>query len=551
MQAFAITPKRLTLYAAALALAALVVTVVAASFATGSALAQAPTGNEYPTPKPCGPGQDNYPANHDEVVSSGHYALFDAYWQRLSGPEPDGNLHNNLCPPAARHKEVPVGRGQTKEVTTLSASNIDLRHTIIHVTDQHKVEVAANNDAAGTTKISLEKYNALGEALGIPEGGPVPANTQVHWLRLEDPDHNIEPSSLVLGFSTGKLQKQYWAHLDAEGEKLGEAFQYELENVEYSGPHASDQPRVLTYWEPELGSDVVWNSFDTDVNAMPQGPEEYEHLEWVFTHPGTYFLEVHLKGHVRQTKPEGAGDDWQQITPNTTVTSEVKTYVIHVGPLTVNDKPMLGVMRSVNEHAMAGAKVGDPVKVFTTDDDKLNCAIVHLYTDRFGAEATDGGCQVTVKNGALLDYETKQTYHLLLGVSDGKDHENNDEVDKTFDHTIVVQVSLIDRHPGITVVVDNENPQVGESVRITANYNDIHQGYVADSGDWEIKFVENNSLWPMNSDDNGNAVFDVNPGTAGARHYEIVFQYNTQVDGLTENHRHTADLTINWLPNSR
>ena len=214
-----------------------------------------------------------------------------------------GTLNNNLCPPAAQHSEKNV-RGKKVEVTRLSPTDIDLRTTIIHVDDTHKAFVKAETDKNDTTNLSLAKYDRVRKGLGLvgPNGEdlPVPDNTQVYWLRLEDSALGTQPSSLVLGFSTGQFDEKYW------NKPNGSAFQYELEAVRYYGPHTDDLPHVLAYWEPDLGSNLVWDSFDTDVNAMPLGAGEYEHLEWVFTHPGTYVLEVHLKGHVRQSKPADA-----------------------------------------------------------------------------------------------------------------------------------------------------------------------------------------------------------------------------------------------------
>ena len=107
--------------------------------------------------------------------------------------------------------------------------------------------------------------------------------------------------------------------------------------MRYHGPHADKLPQVLTYWEPDLGSGLVWNSLDTDVNEMPLNAGEYEHLEWVFTHPGTYVLEVHLKGHVRTEKPsdwnEAVDGTWKKLDDKeTTITSEVREYTFQVGP---------------------------------------------------------------------------------------------------------------------------------------------------------------------------------------------------------------------------
>ena len=353
-------PRKITFYGAVLTLSALVIAVLAVTLATGPAWAGV-VGN---VPDPCGPGRDNFPDNPAAQKTTGHYALFDAYWLPADlgdDAEKDGTLNNNLCPPSAKHEDKTV-RGKTIEETTLTPTDIDLRTTIIHVDNTHKAFVVKNNSEAGDDKLSLARYAGVDRALGLGIYDDVPAGTQVHWLRLEDPDLGVEPSSLVLGFSTGLLKDDYWRHDDEHGNRHGEyPFQYELESVRYYGQHANQLPQVLTFWEPGGAEGVlVWNSLDTDVNAMPLEAGEYEHLEWVFTHPGTYVLEVHLKGHVRQSNPNPADTTWKPITAkDTTVTSEVREYVFQVGPLTLNHDPVFQVVRSVKENTAVGTVVGD------------------------------------------------------------------------------------------------------------------------------------------------------------------------------------------------
>ena len=533
------------------------VMLLAGGFAAGSAQAQAGPGE---TPKLCGPGQslDNYPDEPAEVKSQGHYALFDAYWlpaEGLGDDANDGTLNNNLCPPAAQHSEK-MSRGKTVEVTTLSSTDIDLRSTIIQVGNQHLADVVAKNAQAGTTKLSLQKYEGVARALGLGENvDTVPDGTpQVYWLRLED--GNIPASNLVLGFSAGHLSENHWRHDNAEGTQISEnAFQYELEAVRYHGPHASKLPQVLTYWEPELGSGLVWNSLDTDVNSMPLGAGEYEHLEWVFTHPGTYVLEVHLKGHVRQSKPDGAGADWAKITEkDTTVTSEVREYTFQVGPLTVNDSPAFGVMRSVEENSAGGTKVGDPIKVFTNDNDALTYSLAGVGADKFNTDSVAGGAQITVADGAALDYEGKRTYDLVLSVSDGKDHENNPERVSTVDDTIVVQITLVDVPPSIALNVPTADPRVGDSVTIRASYLEL-QGYVPASADWSIRFLDANGNTVrtafMTFEPDGHGEYTLTATGAGTQKYQVLLEYDIRGRyNYPVNQSLTADFSINWLPAS-
>ena len=554
-------PNRFKLYGAGLTLAALVIAVLAVTFATGPAWA----GVVGAVPNPCGPGQDpaNFPDDPAAQKSSGHYALFDAYWLPTPGlgdEAKDGTLNNNLCPPAAKHKDKtnPVTH-KTVEETTLTPTDIDLRSTIIQVGDTHKAVVVATDAAAGNDKLSLDTYEQVRKALRLEESDPVPAGTEVYWLRLEDPALGTGPSSLVLGFSTGLLDEKDWYLEDAEGNPL-EPFQYELEAVRYYGPHADDLPHVLTFREPGMRNHageaiVVWDGLNTDVNSMSLYAGEFEHLEWVFTHPGTYVLEVHLKGHVRQEgdKHEHAGEDWKPITDEETVTSEVREYTFQVGPLTVNDSPTFGVVRSVKENSNGGTKVGDPIKVFTSDSDVLHYSLSGPGADKFYANAVPGGAQVSVRVGAVLDYEAKQTYDLLLNVSDGKDREGNPEEYFAVDDTIVVQVNLVDVPPGIGVDVNKENPRVGETVRIRGDFVDL--GYVPDSASWSIRFIDSEgellrTEWMTVNGNRGE--YDLTGTEAGTKYYQLVCEYTIEYEFRPDEHKtHIADFTINWQPASQ
>ena len=466
------------------------VMLLAGSFTTGPAQAQGrgsgDTGGSTATIPPlCGPGQDNYPKDPDEVVSSGHYALFDAYWQPASVGDDTktGTLNDNLCPPAATHTEVSTGRGQTEEVTTLSPSKIDVRTTIIQVKDTHKVDVVATNAEAGKTKLSLEKYKEVKEALGLGPNAAVPAGTKVHWLRLEDPALGIKPSDLVLGFSTGLLDGDHW---DNPGD--GPTFEYEMESVRVVGPNPASLPHVLTYWEPEMRvegkSVVVWDGLDTDVNSMPMEAGEYEHLEWVFTKPGTYIVQVHLKGHVRQDPPPGweARDKgpWKKITADKTVTSEVKRFVFQVGDLHVNAQPHFGYHLSVDHLARWGTNVGPPIPVYGGDHDQLHYELVGEGSDNFKlvpAETTDfvgTGVQLVVDEYGTLGsqrLEGPTQFDMQLRVRDRRDIENNP--DDVIDHVVPLRMTVTIPGAWVSAKFLNENPRVGDQVKVVA---DIQNG---------------------------------------------------------------------------
>ena len=539
---------------AALAIFALAaVMLLAGGFTTGTAQADdrgGGTGGDTPTsPQPCGPGlpDANFPDPPAEMVPSGHYALFDAYWLPDPGLADDtktGTLNTNLCPPAATHKEV-----GTEEVTTLSASNIDLRTTIIHVGDQYEADVVATDAEAGTTKLSLEKYTEVRKGLGLlgpkNEKLPLPANTKVHWLRLEDGD--LPPSDLVLGFSTGKLDGDYWHNHDG-----GPTFQYEMESVRVLGANPADLPHVLTYWEPEIRTDVgtakiVWDSSDVDTNAMPQGAGEYEHLEWVFTKPGTYVLSVHLKGHVRQSKPANFVGSWEKRTPEKTVTSVPHRYVFQVGDLHINDQPHFGAVRSVTAGTPAGRPVGDVIALYGRDADTLE-----LDLDGVGSEDFDvaerstpwsGGALLFVAEDAELRYPypgagsedpDEAYYDLHLKVSDKHAYENY--VDNKIDDIIPLRIHVQPQSgPWVSLRMSDEHPRArepgkGGEILITAKVHGLESGWsTSDVTLFEGVGDQKRELEPAQQTHALNEVtFRVERAEAGTQRYWAVFSLGNQ-----------------------
>ena len=92
-----------------------------------------PTPKVYATPEPC-------LANTADVISAGHYALFDVWWDSDDKDADGVNLTGNDCPPAAVHRQIHHQDGTTTHQTTRIASNIDIAKTIIHVPETTQVE---------------------------------------------------------------------------------------------------------------------------------------------------------------------------------------------------------------------------------------------------------------------------------------------------------------------------------------------------------------------------------------------------------------------------
>ena len=475
-------PRRTALYGAMLAMAALVITLLAVNFAAGPALAQN-ADNTYPDPQPCGPGAATAFMEEPHELTSGHYALFDSYWQWTKestedDPGNEGVLHTNECPPKVTQTTETV-HGEAVTVTTRSASNIDIEEAIMHVLDKHKADVVATNaEITKKGQLSLEEYPDVREALGLEDDDPVEAGTQVWWLRLDDPDTTgkDETSDLILGFSTALFDEKYWLREDE-----GQPMRYMLETERYPGSDPAEVPHVLAYEAPKANNgtqqDAVLNSANTDVDIhdMKLDPGEHRDLQWVFTGKGTYLLSVHLQGFVRneENKLDGAGDDWKPISSYVDKTGEVKRYTIQVGSaLDETEPPLFEFSRSLKENSAAGTNVGKPVSVrYEADVANLSFSLAGDGAENFTVANVNGAAQVKVAANAILDYETYPNFDLTLRVTDGHDHEGNkDPSPPHIDHTVGLGIELenVWEDTAVTIRASKSNPKPNEEVTIRA-----------------------------------------------------------------------------------
>ncbi len=479
-------PKQIRFYAAAIALAALAITLLAVSFATGPAQAQN-SGNlaTYPDPQPCGPGANTAFMEEPHEVRTGHYALFDAYWRITSfglGDDAAGTgvLYMNECPPEMVKKKQ--GRAI---VATRTASGIDIEEAIIHVLDKHKEDVVATNAEATAGQLSLDEYPAVRKGLDPEDDDP-----EVWWLRLDDPDtvddpntpktENDETSDLGIGFSTALLDSKYWL-TSAEGKPM--RYKFEVESYPADPDNSGDVPHFFTYKAPKANGAaavLVWDGFSPGVEArdMELDPGEYEALQWVFTKPGTYELLVEFQGYVRRDNPYSQVDpeyaNWKPISSNVTETRTAK-YTFHVGPkLKETEPPIFGVNLSVAENSPGGVKVGGPVPVYNADAEVLYYDLDGEGEENFEtvvASTDPHAVQIVVAEGASLDFETRPSYDLQLTVTDKLNHEGDeDSPEPVIDDTLIVRISLEDQEPGVDLQVDQAYPAVGERVNFIARY---------------------------------------------------------------------------------
>jgi len=465
----------LRLFGAVLALTLIAAVAVTITLTAGPTQAQN-ADNTYANPQPCGPGAETAFQPEPHEITTGHFALFDAYWESRT-PDPGestgldpanvGLLHTNTCPPLVTRTTETDRDGNTTTTTSLVASGIDIDEAIFHVENDRKVTVAEGDpDDTNASHLSLFQYLEVDDYANVGD--------QVWWLRLDDPDlEGNQQSDLTLGFSTERFDEKYWT---------GVRYEFRLERN--PGIDPADHPHLLAYRARLLnlpGSDLIWNSAEAGIASMEMAPgERINDLQWIFTKAGTYEIYAQPVGYVRQADnpPAGAGDDWKPISANDTEPGEVKKYVIHVGPLNEVEPPLLGVSRSVPENSPAGTDVGDLFLAFSESDD-LEYSLYGDGHENFAAVATTDAdpysVRIKVAEGANLDYETRSAYDLTLGVTNKIDHESNP--DPSLDDTLVVRITLEDVPTAAILQVDNPNPVAGETVTVTAVVTDFGAGH--------------------------------------------------------------------------
>ena len=505
------TPRNLRAVWVPMTLTALVMALLIAAAVTASPTqAQTPPpGNTdrypnlstYPDPQPCGPGAGTAFMEEPHEITTGHYALFDAYWRTIAtstastssastggGTGPNGGgqasgsgipgggespgsdttgpgvgvLHTNECPPemiqtTTTERVGRVTKTVTKTIRSARVGGMDIEEAIMHVLDTHTATTVASNAGAG--ELSLAEYPDVKKY--------APAGSQVWWLRLDDPGTTStdEASDLGMGFSTLLLDEERW----------DSPMRYRFE-VERHPADPTDVPHFFAYEAPNIRAEgssttvkLVWDSAKPGEGVVELNPGEYKALQWVFTKPGTYLLWVHLLGDVKQP---GTGDDWKAISSNMTETSEVYRYTIQVGTeLDEIEPPIFGVNLEVEENSPGGVKVGDPIPIYNAEADELFYDLTgpgHSNFDLVASTEEPFTVQVVVADGADLDFETKPSYDLNLSVTDKVDHENN--FNPYPDDVLIVRIDLKDQAPGLNVQADKTSLNAGETVNFPARY---------------------------------------------------------------------------------
>ena len=151
-----------------------------------------------------------------------------------------------------------------------------------------------------------------------------------------------------------------------------------------------------------------------------------------------------------------------------------------------NTDPMFFVTRTIAEHSASGTSVGDPIGVKEPNSgDKLEYSLTGEGNERFDTTEVSGSVQIVVADDAILDYEVKAVYDLVLGVSDQKDAVG--DPDDKVDHRIGVRINLEDVEndpPTLVMSASAATATKGDYVTVTATPHDLPEGHGTLSYRW-------------------------------------------------------------------
>ena len=129
--------------------------------------------------------------------------------------------------------------------------------------------------------------------------------------------------------------------------------------------------------------------------------------------------------------------------------------------------------RTVDENVSADASVGAPVSADDPDGDTLTYSMTGTDADSFTIESATG--QIRVKQGTSLDAETRQSYEVVVHVTDKRNNER--ESDTSIDDSITVTINVNNLDEPGTVQLSSTEPESGAAV--TASLTDV-DGSVSD-----------------------------------------------------------------------
>ena len=175
-----------------------------------------------------------------------------------------------------------------------------------------------------------------------------------------------------------------------------------------------------------------------------------------------------------------------------------------------NQKPAFdegsSTMRSVDEHTVVGAAIGDPVEATDTDDTSLTYSLSGTDATSFTINTSTGQLRTNI----ALNYEIKTRYTVTVAVRDSKNADG--EADMATDDTITVTINVVNVNEAGLVSLTGTPPQ--ELQQLTAALSDLDGGLRDIS--WQWARSPNQSTWTAIS---GATSARYTPGTADVNQY--------------------------------
>ena len=108
--------------------------------------------------------------------------------------------------------------------------------------------------------------------------------------------------------------------------------------------------------------------------------------------------------------------------------------------------------RSIDENSASGANVGAVVRATDADDDRLTYSLTG--TDAGSFTINSGTGQIMVGAGTTLDYETKASYTVTVGVTDGSE---DDSIAVTITVTNVDELEMVSGEASVSYAENDED----------------------------------------------------------------------------------------------
>ena len=152
------------------------------------------------------------------------------------------------------------------------------------------------------------------------------------------------------------------------------------------------------------------------------------------------------------------------------------------------DEP-LPITRSAAEDIAMGSEIGDPIAVSDRESDTLTFWSLGVWTDILEVASTTG--QITLKQGATLDYETDTVHYIRIRVRDNKDARGDADTAWDLSSLVTVTVTNVDE-PG-AVELTTDSPKV--DAEVTASLTDPDGSVANLTWQWQKADSEDAQNW--------------------------------------------------------